>query len=66
MGEFIELTDCNGERVLVNINHVIKVQPSGEGTCIFFDVLTGNNSSANIYCEHVAENYVVVKKKIQQ
>ena len=66
MGEFLEFTDYKGEKVLVNINHIIKVEPRDEGVCLYFDISTESGSSSSLYCECVAERYAIVKKKLQQ
>ena len=66
MAEFLELTDYSGEKVLVNPELIIKVCPEKQGCVLFFAVSTGSGNSTSLYCEHVAENYAAVKKKLQQ
>jgi len=66
MAEFVELTDNNGERVLINPELILKVCPERQGCVLFFAVSTGSGNSTSLYCEHVAESYAIVKKKLQQ
>lgn len=66
MAEFVEFKEPDGEKVLVNIEHIVKVRPDKEGTYLYFDVTTGNNGSTGFSMLHVAETYAMVKKKLQQ
>lgn len=66
MAEFVEFNEFKGEKMLVNIEHIIKVRPDEEGTYLYFDVVTGNNGSTSLSVLHVAESYSVVKRKLQQ
>ncbi len=66
MAEFVEFKEFKGDKMLVNVEHLIKVQSDDEGTYLYFDVATGNNSSNGLFILHVAESYSVVKRKLQQ
>jgi hypothetical protein len=67
MAEFIELTEYDGRKVLLNIEHIMKIRPDDKGCYIYFDVVTGNNSgSTSLVQLHVAESYSVIKRKLQQ
>lgn len=67
MAEFIELTEYEGKKVLLNIEHILKVRPDDKGCYIYFDVATGNsNGSTSLAFVHVEETYSVVKRKLQQ
>lgn len=66
MADFIELTEYKGDKVLVNVEHIIKVRQDTEGCYLYFDVTTGNEKSTSISILHIAENYSVVKRKLQQ
>lgn len=64
MAEFIEFKDTKGEKVFVNVEHIIKVRPDNNGTYLYFDVISGNSSCP--YPLHVAEKYETVKRKLLQ
>ena len=66
MSEFIELTEIDGKKILLNVEHILKVRPDEKGCYIYFDVLNGSNGSVSPALLHVAETYAVVKKKLQQ
>ena len=66
MAEFIELTEYDGRKVLLNIEHILKVRPDDKGCYIYFDVAIGNGNSSSISMLHVEETYTVVKRKLQQ
>ena len=67
MAEFIELTEYDGKKVLLNTEHILKIQPDDKGCYMFFDVATGsNNGSTSLTHLHVEESYSVVKRKLQQ
>lgn len=66
MAEFVEFREVKGDKVLVNIEHIIKVRPDEEGTYLYLDVATGNNVSTAPSLLHVAEMYSVVKRKLKQ
>jgi len=66
MAEFIELTEYDGKKVLLNIEHILKIRPDEKGCYIYFDVATGNGNSSSISMLHVEEAYSVVKRKLQQ
>ena len=66
MSEFVEFTEYQGDKVLVNIEHIIKVQPDKEGTFLYFDTATGSNNSTHLSVLHVVESYSVVKRMLQQ
>ena len=46
MAEFVEFTEYQGEKILVNIEHIIKVQPDKNGSYIYF-----NEESKNLLQE---------------
>ena len=66
MADFIELTEYEGEKVLLNVEHILKVRPDEKGCYVFFDVVTGNGNSTSLSLIHVAETYSIVKRKLQQ
>ncbi len=67
MAFFIELTEYDGKKVLLNIEHIMKVRPDEKGCYIYLAVATGsNNGSMSLAMLHVAETYSVVKRKLQQ
>lgn len=66
MAEFVEFKEFKGDKVLVNIEHIIKVRPDIEGSYLFFDAVTGNSGSTSLSVLHVAESYSIVKRKLQQ
>lgn len=66
MAEFVEFTEYDGKKVLLNIEHVLKVRPDDKGCYIYFDVAIGNSNSSSISMLHVEETYAVVKRKLQQ
>lgn len=66
MAEFIEFKEYNGDKVLVNIEHIVKVRPDDIGTYLYFDITTGKNGSTSFSILHVEESYSVVKRKLQQ
>ncbi len=67
MAEFIELTEYDGRKVLLNIGHILKIVPDDKGSYVYFDVTTGSISgSTGLALLHVAESYSVIKRKLQQ
>lgn len=67
MAEFIELTEYDGRKVLLNIGHILKIVPDDKGCYVYFDVSTGSSSgSTSLTLLHVAESYSVIKRKLQQ
>lgn len=66
MAEFIELTEHDGKKVLLNIEHILKVRPEDKGCYIYFDVATRNGNSSGLSMLHVEESYSVIKRKLQQ
>lgn len=64
MAEFLELTELDGDKVLLNIEHILKVCPNENGCYVFFDVAIGNDRSTNLSPLHVKENYTVVKRNL--
>ena len=66
MAEFIELTEYDGNKVLINTERILKVRPDDKGCYIYFDVATGNGNSTSLAVLHVNETYAVVKRKLQQ
>lgn len=66
MAEFVEFKEYKGNKVLVNIEHIIKVRPDEEGSYLYFDVTTGNSGSTSLSLLHVVESYSAVKRKLQQ
>lgn len=66
MAEFIELRENDGEKVLVNIEHVIRVCPDEKGCYIYFDFATINGDYSHPHVMHLADKYEEVKRKIQQ
>lgn len=65
MAEFVEFNEYKGDKVLVNIEHIIKVRPDEEGTYLYFDTVTGNQGSTSLALLHVEETYSVVKRMLQ-
>lgn len=65
MAEFVEFKEYRGDKVLVNIEHIIKVRPNSEGTYLYFDATTGTQGSTSLSTLHVAESYSVVRRKLQ-
>ena len=65
MAEFIELTEYEGKKVLLNAEHILKVLPNEKGCYVYFDVVTGSNGSTSLSVLHLAESYAVVKRKLQ-
>lgn len=67
MAEFIELTEYDGQKVLLNIEHILKIWPDDKGCYIYFGVATANSrDSTSLAVLHVEESYFVVKRKLQQ
>ena len=66
MADFVEFTEHKGDKVLVNIEHIIKIQPDEEGTYLYFDTTIGNQNSTTLSLLHVEESYAVVKRKLQK
>ena len=66
MAEFIELTEYDGKKILLNVEHIVKVRPDDKGCYIYFDVAIGNNDSTSLSLIHVNETLAVVKRKLQQ
>lgn len=64
--EFIELTEYEGKKFLVNTVHIVKVRPDDEGAYLYFDVAIGSGGSLSLSCVHVAESYFAVKRLLQQ
>ena len=66
MAEFVEFTEYDGKKVLLNVEHILKVRPDDKGSHIYFDVTAGSSNSTSPSLIHVAENYTAVKRKLQQ
>ncbi len=66
MAEFIEFEEFNGDKVLVNIEHIIKVRSAKEGTYIYFDSAIEHQGSSSLALLHITENFSSVKRKLQQ
>jgi hypothetical protein len=67
MAEFIELTEYDGKKVLLNTEHILKIRPDDKGCYIYFDVATGSsNGSTSLTLLHVEESYSAIKRKLQQ
>ena len=66
MAAFVEFTEYKGEKVLVNIEHVIKVRPDDDGTYIYFDAATGSQGSISLSVLHVEDSYSTVKRTLQR
>ena len=66
MADFVEFTEHKGDKVLVNIEHIIKIQPDEEGTYLYFDTTIGNQNSMSPSILHVEKSYTAVKRKLQQ
>lgn len=66
MAEFVEFTRTDGDRILLNVDHIVKVYPGKDGTYIYFDVVYGGKDSISLAKEFVTEDYSVVKKKLPQ
>lgn len=64
MAEFIELREIDGEKVLINKEHVIKLSPDKNGSYIYFDIVMTNGSGTYPYPFHVADDYESVKRKL--
>ena len=62
MNNFIEVTDRNGNRHLINIRHIEEIAECNENEClIYFDVACGE--SVDSY--RINEPYEVIKKLIE-
>ena len=62
MKNFIEITDRNGKRHLINIRHIEEITECNENEClIYFDVACGD--SVDSY--RINEPYEVIKKLIE-
>jgi hypothetical protein len=62
MKNFIEVTDRNGNRHLINIRHIEEIAECNENEClIYFDVACGE--SVDNY--RINEPYEVIKKLIE-
>ena len=59
MSEFIELTERDGNRVLINTERIIKVKPDDSGCYLSFD-------SRTISGFHVEESFATIKRLLQQ
>ena len=63
MRNFIEVTDGNGKRHLINIRHIEEIAECNENEClIYFDVACGE--SAEFY--RINEPYEVIKMLIEK
>lgn len=65
MAEFIELTKTDGEKVLANVEHIIKVVPNEKGSIVYFDTAEGNNNGTHLSSLFIADTYATVKKKLK-
>jgi hypothetical protein len=65
MAKFIELTDFEGEKVFVNVEHIIKVRPDKDGSYIYFDQTTNNGSYLHPIPLHISESYEEIKSMMQ-
>ena len=66
MVDFIELTEYDGRKILVNPDHIVKVIPDDKGAYLYFDATTGNGNSTSLSHVHVEESFAVVKRKLLQ
>lgn len=64
MADFIELTEDDGSKITINIDHIIEVMPYQDGSVILFDVTTGNDKDTSPHRVYVSESYQTVKRKI--
>lgn len=64
MAQFLELTVYDGKKVLLNIEHILKVCPDEIGCYVFFVVVSGTNGSTSIERIHVKESYATLKRKL--
>ena len=66
MAEFVEFTRTDGDKILLNVHHIVKIYPGKDGTYIYFDVVSGGKDSISFAREFVTEDYSVIRKKLQQ
>ncbi len=66
MSEFVEFKEYKGDKILVNIEHIVKVLPDNENSYIYLDVVIGNNGSTSPSLIHVEESYSAIKRKLKQ
>jgi len=64
--EFIELTEYEGRKFLLNTAHVLRVRPDDDGAYLYFDVAIGRGDSLSLSCVHVAESYSSIKRLLLQ
>lgn len=63
MKNFIEVTDSNGNRHLINILHIEEIAEKNEDSCwVYLDVVT-NGQAQNFYS--INETYDAIKKLIE-
>lgn len=60
MAGFIELTDSQGEKMLINANHILKVCSGDNECCIYL------NSGQELSVVYVRESYSLIKRILQQ
>lgn len=65
MAEFIDLTKTDGEKVLANVEHIIKVVSNEKGSIVYFDTAEGNNNDTHLSSLFISDNYAAVKKKLK-
>ena len=64
MGNFIEITDRNGKRHLINIRHIEEIAECNENEClIYFDVACGESVDSYRVNEHYEEIKLLLESK---
>ena len=64
MAEFIELTQQSVGKVLVSVEHIVKIKSLNNGSMIYLDVPGGYGNSISIQSIHVEESYAELKRKL--
>ena len=63
MSKFIEVTDSNGNRHLINIRHIEEIAEKNEGSCFIYLDVVNNGETQDYYV--IDEPYEVLKKLIE-
>ena len=63
MKNFIEVTDGNEKKHLINIRHIEEIAESGENRCFIYLDVVSNGETQDYYVIH--EPYEVIKKLIE-
>ena len=63
MSRFIEVTDSNGYRHLINIQHIEEIAEKSEDSCFIYLDVVNNGETQDYYV--INEPYEVLKKLIE-